>query len=487
MGLGYVGLPTALALTDAGATVIGIDCDPARLRAIATGEVDLLPLHHAQLACATAGDGFRLTTDAAAVGAADAVIICVPTPVDARREPDLTALAAACASVVEHTVPGQLVVLTSTSYVGTTRDLLVEPLRARGLSADEDVYVAFAPERIDPGNERHTPERTPRLVGGAGPHSTRAAAALLAPTASAIRTVADPETAEMAKLWENTYRAVNIALANELADACHALGLAPVPVIEAAATKPYGFMPFYPGPGVGGHCIPCDPHYLLWQLGRIRQQAPVVATALAANGGRPARITERALDLLARSAVPARDARVLLMGVAYKEGVADVRESPALEILGGLAAAGARVAYCDPMVPSVTLETGVLHHVPDPHTRPWDLVVLHTVHPVHDLTWLRTADAPPVLDTRQRGTLPGAGAGADAGGGIVGARAGGVGTVGRAAGGPARRAAAEPSAGTGADAVGRAGSAAAGAPAGSGTDAGSRTGSAAAAGAEAAA
>ncbi|MEJ1197923.1 MULTISPECIES: nucleotide sugar dehydrogenase [unclassified Streptomyces] len=405
VGLGYVGLPTALALSDAGATVIGIDNDPARLGAIARGAVDLLPLHHAQLAVASAGDGFRLTSDATAVGTADAVVVCVPTPVDARREPDLTALSAACASVVEHAVPGQLIVLTSTSYVGTTRDLLVEPLRARGLAADEDVYVAFAPERIDPGNEQHTPERTPRLVGGAGPRSTRAAAALLAPTASGIRTVADPETAEMAKLWENTYRAVNIALANELADACHVLGLAPVPVIEAAATKPYGFMPFYPGPGVGGHCIPCDPHYLLWQLGKVRQQAPVTATALAANTGRPGRITERALELLARSAVPAPGARVLLIGVAYKEGVADVRESPALEIIDRLTAAGADVAYCDPLVPSVRVGAGTLHHVPDPHTSPWDLVVLHTVHPVHDLEWLRAAGSPPLLDTRQRGAL----------------------------------------------------------------------------------
>ncbi|MET9136347.1 nucleotide sugar dehydrogenase [Streptomyces parvulus] len=405
VGLGYVGLPTALALSDAGATVVGIDSSPARLRAIARGAVDLLPLHHAQLACASAGDRFRLTPDPTAVRSADAVVICVPTPVDARREPDLTALAAACASVVEHAVPGQLIVLTSTSYVGTTRDLLVEPLRARGLTVDEDVYVAFAPERIDPGNEHHTPERTPRLVGGAGPHSTRAAAALLAPTASLVRTVADPETAEMAKLWENTYRAVNIALANELADACHSLGLAPVPVIEAAATKPYGFMPFYPGPGVGGHCIPCDPHYLLWQLGKVRQPAPLVATALAANSGRPARITERALDLLAEHAVPARGARVLLIGVAYKEGVADVRESPALEILAGLAAVGADVAYCDPLVPSLRTASGPLDHVPDPHTRAWDLVVLNTVHTVHDLAWLRAADAPPVLDTRQRGPV----------------------------------------------------------------------------------
>ncbi|CAM5390529.1 UDP-N-acetyl-D-mannosamine dehydrogenase [Streptomyces tendae] len=216
----------------------------------------------------------------------------MPTPVDARREPDLTALSSACASAVEHAVPGQLIVLTSTSYVGTTRDLLVEPLRARGFTVDEDVYVAFAPERIDPGNERHTPERTPRLVGGAGPRSSRAAADLLAPTASVVRTVADPETAEMAKLWENTYRAVNIALANELADAWPLPRPGAGPGDRGRGDQPYGFMPFYPGPGVGGHCIPCDPHYLLWQLDKVRQSAPLVATALARQQ-RPARADHR--------------------------------------------------------------------------------------------------------------------------------------------------------------------------------------------------
>ncbi|MFE2463008.1 hypothetical protein [Streptomyces sp. NPDC059402] len=205
----------ALVLADAGATVIGVDSSPDRLRDIARGAVDLLLPHHAHLACAPSGDRFRLTPVTTAVRDADAVVICVPTPVDARREPDLAALSCACVSVVEHAVPGQLIVLTATSYVGTTWDLLVEPLRARGFTVEDDAYVAFAPERIDPGNERHTPECTPRLVGGAGPHSSRAAADLPAPTASDVRTVSDPATAEMAKLWENTYRAVNIALANE--------------------------------------------------------------------------------------------------------------------------------------------------------------------------------------------------------------------------------------------------------------------------------
>ncbi|MFC8223278.1 nucleotide sugar dehydrogenase [Streptomyces sp. NPDC057362] len=400
VGLGYVGLPTALALFGAGADVVGVDTSPQRLDAVARGAVDLLPVHHAQLACALESDSCRFTSDLSAIGTADAVIVCVPTPVDAHRRPDLGPLSGACAAVVSHAVPGQLLVLTSTSHVGTTRELLVEPLAARGLHVEDDVLVAFSPERIDPGNEHCTPEHTPRLVGGAGARSARAAAELLAPTASRIHVVDRPETAEMAKLWENTYRAVNIALANELADASLALGLEPQRVIEAAATKPYGFMPFYPGPGVGGHCIPCDPHYLLSQLRAARQEAPLVTAAMAANAERPALTSERALALLAQDAVPVPGARILVVGVAYKEGVADVRESPALEIMSRLRDAGATVAYNDPLVPSVVLGGQELRHTDAPHERSWDLVILHTTHPVHDLSWLE--DVPRLLDTRQR-------------------------------------------------------------------------------------
>ncbi|MET7391777.1 nucleotide sugar dehydrogenase [Streptomyces sp. NPDC005529] len=400
VGLGYVGLPTALAFFAAGAGVIGVDISQRRLEAISRGAVDLLPVHHAQLACAVESEDFRLTADVAEVGGADAVVICVPTPVDGAREPDLAALSAACASVVRHARAGQVIVLTSTSYVGTTRDMLIGPLAERGLVTDRDVWVAFSPERIDPGNDRDTPERTPRVVGGAGPESMRVAAALLAPTASRIHPVDCPETAEMAKLWENTYRAVNIALANELSDACRALGLAPLPVIEAAATKPYGFMPFYPGPGVGGHCIPCDPHYLRWQLRGTRQATPLIDTALAANGDRPARMVDDALRILAEAAVPADGARVLVLGIAYKPGVADIRESPALEIIARLSAAGAAVAYSDPFVPVAEIAGCPLRHEPEPDPADWDLIIVHTRHPGQDLAWLD--DASRVLDTGQR-------------------------------------------------------------------------------------
>ncbi|MFB4421108.1 nucleotide sugar dehydrogenase [Streptomyces sp. QL37] len=400
VGLGYVGLPTALSLHAAGHTVVGLDISEPRLRDIRSGRVDLLPSQHGRLTTALQDADFRLTADPAAVLGTDAVIICVPTPVDRDLVPDLRALTAACASVVAHAVPGQLLVLTSTSYVGTTRDLLVEPLEARGLRPGTDVFVAFAPERIDPGNPAHSPERTPRVIGGVTPRSAELAASLLAGTAPSVHRVDSPEAAEMSKLWENTFRAVNIALANELTESCLEFALDPRQVIEAAATKPYGFMPFYPGAGVGGHCIPCDPHYLLWQLRARKRTSPLVDTAMTAIAERPARVAGKARDALAAAGLGTAGSRVLILGVAYKPGVADLRESPALEIIDRLTSWGATVEYTDPLVPSLDRHGVVRRSVDAPGTLDWDLVVVHTVHPGTDLGWLD--DGPAVLDVTHR-------------------------------------------------------------------------------------
>nr|WP_315986066.1 nucleotide sugar dehydrogenase [Streptomyces sp. t39] len=397
MGLGYVGLPTALALREAGFAVTGVDISDARLADIRRSEVDLPPARLPGLAEALKDPSFRLTTDTGAVGRAEAVIVCVPTPVDRHRVPDLRALTAACSAVVRHASEGQLLVLTSTSYVGTTRDLLVAPLAARGLRPGTDVYVAFAPERIDPGIDGHAPESTPRVVGGVGPRSTDLATELLRRTAPSIHRVDDPETAEMCKLWENTFRAVNIALANELADTSLEFGLDPRQVIDAAATKPYGFMPFYPGPGVGGHCIPCDPHYLLWQLRARQREAPLVDSAMSAIAARPSGVVRRARETLADRGEAVAGARILVVGVAYKPGVADVRESPALEIIDRLSALGADVGYHDPLVPEVTCRGVELRHLADAASLPWDLIVVHTLHDGTDVSGL--ARGCPVLDT----------------------------------------------------------------------------------------
>ncbi|MFB8206290.1 nucleotide sugar dehydrogenase [Streptomyces sp. NPDC056010] len=373
-----------------------MDVSPSRLRAIRQGSVDLLPEQYRALTAALAGEEFQLTDDIARIRDYDAVIICVPTPVTPQAVPDLTALRAACASVVAAARRGQLLLLTSTSYVGTTRDLLVRPLQERGLRVDEDVFVAFAPERIDPGNPHHAQESTPRVVGGAGPASTERATELLGRTAPAVHRVDSLEAAEMAKLWENTFRAVNVTLANELADGCLALGLEPLAVIEAAATKPYGFMPFYPGPGVGGHCIPCDPHYLRWQLAARHAATPVIDAAMAAVAARPGVVANRALALLAARKSSPAPARVLLLGVSYKPAIADVRDSPALRIIEILTAHGVEVAYADPFVPTLASGNRVLTAVAEPAARDWDLVIVHTRHPGFDHTWVPAGT--PVLD-----------------------------------------------------------------------------------------
>ncbi|MFJ1705028.1 nucleotide sugar dehydrogenase [Kitasatospora sp. NPDC088346] len=400
VGLGYVGLPTALALVASGCRVIGVDVSTERLDAIRRQDVDLLPSDRDRLGRTLGGPGLELTADPAAIASADTVMVCVPTPVDPHLVPDLRALSAACATVVAHAVPGQLLMLTSTTYVGTTRDLLVGPLGERGLRVGEDVHVAFSPERIDPGNAHHAQDSTPRVVGGVTARCTELAAEVLAHTAPSVHRVGSAEAAEMTKLFENTFRAVNIALANEFADNCRGLDLDPLEIIEAAASKPYGFMPFYPGPGVGGHCIPCDPHYLLWQLRRLRISSPLVDTAMTAIAGRPRQVVRRALELLADRGLPLAGARVLVSGIAYKPGVADVRESPALEIIEELAELGAEVAYADPLVPEARLHGTVRHSVADPGAQEWDLVIVHTVHPGTDLGWL--TDRPSVLDATYR-------------------------------------------------------------------------------------
>ncbi|GAA2138263.1 nucleotide sugar dehydrogenase [Kitasatospora kazusensis] len=400
IGLGYVGLPSALALLAADCRVIGIDVSTERLAAIGRQDVDLLPSDLARLAEFADDPRFSLTTDPAALAEAGTVIVCVPTPVDPYLVPDLGALASACASVVEHAVPGQLLMLTSTTYVGTTRDLLVEPLAARGLTAGTDIHVAFSPERIDPGNSRHTQDSTPRVAGGVSPRCAELATEVLSLTAPSVHLVGSPEAAEMSKLFENTFRAVNIALANEFADNSRALGLDPMEIIEAAATKPYGFMPFYPGPGVGGHCIPCDPHYLLWQLRKLRVSSPLVDTAMTAIAGRPRQVVNRVRELLAERGHAVAGAKVLIAGVAYKPGVADLRESPALEIIEELSALGAEVAFSDPLVSKARIHGTVLESVPDPAAEKWDLVVVHTVHPGSDLGWL--AEHGSVLDATYR-------------------------------------------------------------------------------------
>jgi UDP-N-acetyl-D-glucosamine dehydrogenase len=389
MGLGYVGLPTGIALAAAGFDVIGVDVSERRLADIRDGTADLLADDRERLAAAIASEQLTLCCEAEAIAEADAVLICVPTPVDEERRPDLRPLASACATVVDRARAGQLIILMSTTYVGTTKDLLAAPLLRRGLVPGIDVNVAFSPERIDPGNTTWRQEAVPRVVGGVTPDCTRAARGLIEQIAACVHPVSSPEAAELSKLYENSFRAVNIAFANEMADGCRRLGLDPLEVIEAAGTKPYGFMKFYPGPGVGGHCIPCDPHYLLWGLREAQATVPVLERAMEGIAARPHEVVAQAAELLEDRQIDVACARVLLVGISYKPGILDTRESPALEMLAELTRRGAAVAYHDPLVQTLPLaDGGALLSVAEPSADEFDLAIVVTAHPGHDYSWL---------------------------------------------------------------------------------------------------
>jgi UDP-N-acetyl-D-glucosamine dehydrogenase len=414
VGLGYVGLPTAIALRQAGHRIVGIDVSSPRLHAIREGDVELLSKEREALRHQLAGDGFVLTEQMQALDAADVVLVCVPTPIAGDLQPDPTILREACDAVVRHARPGQTLVLTSTTYVGSTRELLVQPLARRGLDVGEDVFVAFSPERIDPGVEGHEQLGTPRVMGGVTEACGERAEAVLAHTCKCVHRVSSPEAAEMVKLYENTFRAVNIALAFEMAEACQAYELDPVEITDGAATKPYGFLAHYPSAGVGGHCIGVDPYYLLGPLRERGRPALVAEEALRKVSGRPRHIAWRAHELLMRSGRPLRDARVLVVGASYKPGVADTREAPAVEIIERLRAEGAHVDYHDPLVPTLRVDGEQLCSVrvelrgegpnigrgESANVNSYDLAILATLHPEHDYGWVQRC--PAVLDCTYR-------------------------------------------------------------------------------------
>jgi UDP-N-acetyl-D-glucosamine dehydrogenase len=353
IGAGYVGLPLAVAFGQAGKHVHCIDTDPDKVAAIGQGRSyisDVSSDHVAALAGAgllTAGDDF------AAVAETGAILICVPTPLSENREPDVSNIAAASSAIAPHLQRGQLVVLESTTYPGTTRELVAPLLEQSGLSAGSDFHLAMSPERIDPGRTDHTVRTTPKVVGGLTAACAERARDLYAVCVDTIVPVSSPDAAELVKLLENIFRSVNIALVNELAMLCERLGLDVWEVIDAAATKPYGFMRFTPGPGLGGHCIPIDPFYLSWRARQFDFQTEFIELAGKVNTSMPYFCAERVSQALNEVRKPVRGSRVLVLGVSYKPDVGDVRESPALkliELLGGL---GAEISYHDPYVPDL--------------------------------------------------------------------------------------------------------------------------------------
>ena len=403
IGLGYAGLPLAVGFAEAGFVVIGVDLRADRRAAIAAGHSYVDDITDAALAPLVRSGRLRATADYAALRDADAITICVPTPLSKTKAPDPSAIIAAIAQLAPHLRLGQLVVLESTSYPGTTTELLQPAIEEQGLTIGSDVFLAFAPERVNPGDAQFTVQNTPKLVGGVTPACRDLAAALYAPIVGGVVTVSSPIVAETAKLLENTFRAVNVALVNELALMCQKLGVDVWEVIDAAATKPFGFMPFRPGPGLGGHCIPIVPHYLAWKLKTLGYEARFIALADEVNSAMPAHVVSLVVDALNDAAPPKalRGARVLVLGVTYKPDVADTRESPPVEVLELLRAKGADASYHDPLIPTVEVAGAVLEcaTLDEATLAAADCVVIATDHASYDWAWV-ARHARLIVDTR---------------------------------------------------------------------------------------
>lgn len=356
IGLGYVGLSLAVELAKAGFTVRGIDVDLERVTRLNRGQSYLVDVATETLAPLVAAGHLTATTAFDEVGQADTLIICVPTPLRKSKEPDISFIVTALDSLLPHLHRGQLLVLESTTFPGTTEEVVQPRLEAAGLVVGTDIFLAFSPERVDPGNRKFTTANIPKVVGGVTRSCTELASDLYRHVTVSVFEASSPRVAETAKLLENTFRSVNIALANELAFACRKIGVDPWEVIEAAATKPFGFMPFYPGPGIGGHCIPVDPLYLSWKVRLTGYEAQFIALADQVNRAMPEHVVNLVANALNDCGRAVRGASILVLGVTYKADVNDVRESPALEIIEHLVRRGALVTYADPFTPQLTLD-----------------------------------------------------------------------------------------------------------------------------------
>jgi len=404
IGLGYVGLPLALLFEESGFPVVGFDVDPEKPKALLRGESYIRHLGAERIAKAFARGRISATTDFDGLKECNAILICVPTPLGRHREPDLSYIRNTAEQIAMRLRPGQLVVLESTTYPGTTREELLPRFSARGLSCGNDFFLAFSPEREDPGNEKYNTRNIPKIVGAIDAPSQEAACALYGAVVEKVVPVASPEVAESAKLLENIFRAVNIALVNEMKIILARMGIDIWEVIEAAKTKPFGFMPFYPGPGLGGHCIPVDPFYLTWKAAEHGIWARFIELAGEVNASVPRYVVEKTVEALNAQGKSIREARVLVLGLSYKADIDDDRESPSFEILELLREKGAVVAYCDPYVP--VARKGRRHDIglksvpcSSQEFARYDAIVVSTAHSqFRDANLYR--DVPLVVDTR---------------------------------------------------------------------------------------
>jgi UDP-N-acetyl-D-glucosamine dehydrogenase len=400
IGLGYVGLPLAVEFARAGFDVTGFDVDASKVQRINAGSSYIPDVPDTELSAAVHSGRLRATSDMRCLGDMDAIDICVPTPLRKTRDPDLSAVVKAVEAVVPTLRAGQLVILESTTYPGTTEEVVQPMLEANGLRAEVDFLLAFSPERVDPGNATFTTRSIPKVVGGVGPASTAAASALYEAVVSTVVRVASTRVAEMVKLLENTFRAVNIGLVNEIALMCNAMGIDVWEVIDAAGTKPFGFMAFYPGPGLGGHCIPIDPFYLSWKARQSGFECRFIELAGQVNGSMPEYVVRKIGMALNSVRKPVNGSRVHVFGAAYKRDVNDVRESPSLDIMELLIRDGAIVSYTDPYVPRLSLSGKTLESVAFESAlhSPIDCAVIATNHQAFD--YARIASMPLIVDTR---------------------------------------------------------------------------------------
>ena len=401
IGLGYVGLPLGLEFAKAGFTVTGFDLDGDKVRVLNEGGSYIEDVPAAEVRAAVDAGRLSATTDFSALTDADVINVCVPTPLTRSKDPDLSHMESAVREIQSRLRPGQLVILGSTTYPGTTHELYLPLLEETGLRCGEDFLLAFAPERIDPGNTKFDVHDVPKVVGGETPAATELACKVFGAVFDKTVPVTSTQSAEMVKLLENTFRAINIGLANEVALMCDRLGLDVWEVIEAAATKPYGFMKFTPGPGLGGHCIPVDPTYLSWKMKSLGFNARFIELATEINSHMPEHVADKVTELLNEERLAVNGARVLLIGVAYKPDVADMRESPALDIMQILMAKGADLRFHDPHVAEVVLD-GTSHkgvELTDGELEAADLVVIVTDHKAIDFGRV-VARAQRIFDTR---------------------------------------------------------------------------------------
>jgi len=401
VGLGYVGLPLAVAFVEAGFEVLGVDMQQKRVDAVNQGQSYIADVSSERLQAAIAGNRLQATTEQNRLKETDAICICVPTPLTRTKDPDLSYVIHESKEIAKYLQPGQLIVLESTTYPGTTREMVLPILESSKLKGGMDFYLAYSPERVDPGSKKYGIKNTPKIVGGITSLSTEMARLLYSQVAETVIPVSCPEVAEMTKIFENVFRSVNIALVNELAELCHNMNVSVWEVIDAASTKPFGYMPFYPGPGVGGHCIPLDPYYLANKAREFDFHTRFIELAAEINERMPYYVVSRIVEALNSRGKSLNGARMFILGAAYKKDVGDMRESPSLKLIQLLSDKGADVSYNDPYIPNIQLSQGSLTsaELTEENLSAADCIVIATDHSCYNVNEV-VAHAKLVFDTR---------------------------------------------------------------------------------------